>query len=52
MSIMSKDCNKNQNLFGKHPRQKENKEKYEGMTIKILKDNGYTARIETGMNGG
>ena len=31
---MSKDCNKNPNLFGKHPRQKENKKKYEGMILK------------------
>ena len=34
MRIMSKDCNKNPNLFGKHPRQKENKKKYEGMILK------------------
>ena len=34
MSTMSKYCNKNQNLFGKHPRQKENKKKFEGMILK------------------
>ena len=34
MRIISKDCNKNPNLFGKHPRQKENKKKYEGMILK------------------